>query len=335
MPTLQGLPQELLEMIFLYSMSISLPRASPDLGRRLSSRAMTLEFCMRTFFATVDQTPHIKKGKRRLTSTGDPDLRSQLLGCKFFTWDFFIAYVKRARATLVKQRGRLWQGAYVPDETSFDGLWPFKFTKVKYIGLAERFKIPEKLFKGPWEKDKTALLYVLVSFHGEIDWHNSTAGETAKEGLMEAISEGNERAVAALAVLLGAANAITTSMLRHAVLESGGNFNILRHLLFNAQILYTKSSREVLDFHDPLLWQWVDDELDEDRAEEVKDMLRSAEKFDLRFYNGDDWEGIVPFPYSGEKFDARTAFGDMTRELLSRLYQNYGRRITNVRVTRN
>ena len=37
---------------------------------------------------------------------------------------------------------------------------------------------------------------------------------------------------------------------------------------------------------------------------------------------------IVPFPYSGAKFDTRTAFDDITRELLTRLYQNHGRRIT-------
>jgi large subunit ribosomal protein L14e len=329
MPTLQGLPQELLEMVFLYSMNTSLPRASHELGRRLSSKAIIMEFCMRTFFYTVDHKADLRDQK----VTSDPVVQSDLLSCQFFTWPFFLAYVERARDALVKLRGRLWANASVtvPDAFYFDGLWPLKFTKIKYLGLAEGFKIPEKLLHGPWTSDKTSLLYVLVSMNGEIDWEGSMAGETAKDGLMSAIEEGNERAVAALSVLLGVVRAISTDMLRHAVVDCGCNFNILRHLLFNAQILYHGSSKGLLELHDPSLWQWADEDgLEDGKGEMLKDMLKRAEKFDLEFYREgeSDWMSIAPFPYSGEKFDARAALDDITRELLTRLYRNYGRRMT-------
>jgi large subunit ribosomal protein L14e len=72
-----------------------------------------------------------------------------------------------------------------------------------YLSFAQGFHVPEKLLHGPWTQEKAKLLYVLVSLNGEIDWEGSMAGEAAKTGMQEAIKEGNEYAVAALAVLLG------------------------------------------------------------------------------------------------------------------------------------
>jgi hypothetical protein len=326
MPTLQGLPQELLEMIFLYSMNIALPQSSPTLGRRLSSHAITMEFTMRSFFHTVDHRTNHRDRKK----ASDPQLQSNLLACRFFTWDFFIKYVARAHDAMIKLRGKAWEktGVEVPGVRELDGLWPFQFTKITYLSLAEGFHIPEKLLQGPWTKDKASLLYVLVSLNGEIDWEGSLGGETAKSGIKDAIREGNEHAVAALAVLLGVPKAITTEMLRYAV-ECGCNVNILRHLLFNAQILARDTSKDTLDFHDPQLWAWADTH--GERGIQLRNMLRLADTFDLEFYfeAEADWRKIVPFPYGGSKFDARTTFDNaMVRELLVNLYRNYGRKIT-------
>lgn len=326
MPTLQGLPQELLEMIFISSMNISLPQCSPHLGLKLSSRAICLDFTMRTFFHTVDHRSTHRDRKK----TSDPILQSHVLACRFFTWDFFLRYVDRAHDAMVALRGKVWEkaGVEVKGVKEFDGLWPFQFTKIPYLGFADGFFVPEKLLRGPWAEDKAKLLYVLVSLNGEIDWKGSLSGETAKGGMRDAIRKGNERAVAALAVLLGVARAITTEMLRFAVVECGCDVNILRHLLFNAQILAGDDSKDVLDFHDPGLWAWA--EAHGEKGEVLKGMLRSADAFDLEFYFEEDadWKTIVPFPYGGSKFDARTGFSDLVRELLVNLYRNYGRKIT-------
>ena len=245
-PTLQHLPQELLEIIFLYSMNVALPRSSPILGRKLSSRAVTLEFVLRSFFLTVDHSTNYRDRK----TSGDPFIQSRLLECRFFTWDFFRSYVEKARRTLVEQRGDIWKDAsYQPEGfEAFDGLFPFKFLKITYLGFAEGFCIPEKLLHGPWSEEKACFLYVLVSLSGELDWEGSMSGEIAKLGMEQAVEENNERAVAALAVLLGVAQMIDTSILRKAVMN-GCNIRIVRQLLFNAQILHRSSPKESLDFY--------------------------------------------------------------------------------------
>lgn len=329
MPTLQGLPQELLEIIFLYSMNLSLPQCSPSLGRRLSSHTVTMDFTMRSFFHTVDH----KTNHRDRIKTSDAQLQSSLLNCRFFTWDFFLAYVQRAHDAMITLRGKAWEkaGIEVPGVREFDGLWPFQFTKIPYLSFAEGFHVPQKLLHGPWSKDEASFLYVLVSLNGEIDWEGSLSGETAKSGMREAIKEGNELAVAALAVLLGVPRAITTDMIRFAVVECGCHVNVLRHLLFNAQILARDTSKDVLDFHDPKLWAWA--ETHGEKGALLKELLRKADAFDLEFYFEEDadWRKIVSFPYGGSKFDTRTAFDEMIRELLVNLYQNYGWKITRQR----
>jgi hypothetical protein len=326
MPTLQGLPQELLEMIFLYSMNTALPRSSPSLGRKLSSRAVTLEFTMRVFFHTVDHETNYRDRKK----TSDPVAQSDVLSCRFFTWDFFLAYVQKAHDTMVTLRGKAWErtGVEVPGVRHFEGLWPFKFTTIPYLSFAEGFHIPERLLHRPWAHDKASLLYVLVSLNGEIDWKGSMAGEAAKLGIREAIKEKNEQAVAALAVLLGVPKAIDTSMLRYAVIDCGCDVNIVRHLLFNAQILAQETSKDLLNFLDTRLWAWAD--ANGSKGEVLKHMLRKADAFELEFYfeEDTDWTKIVSFPYGGSKFDTRTTLDIVTRELLTNLYRTYGRKIT-------
>ena len=247
MPTLQGMPQELLEMVFLYSMNISLPRASPILGRKLSSNTVIMEFVLRSFFHTVDHKTNYRDRK----ATGDPVIQSQLLACRFFTWEFFRAYAAKAHSSYIQQRGDIWKDASAqpPGVEAFDGLFPFKFMKITYLGFAEGVQIPEKVLRGPWSADKASLLYVLVSLNGELDWEGSMAGEIAKGGLVQAIQENNERAVAALAVLLGVAQMINTSNIRQAVMDCGCNFNIVRQLLFNAQILHSERPKDSLNFY--------------------------------------------------------------------------------------
>lgn len=325
MPNLEGLPQELLEIIFLYSENIALPTCSPSLGRKLSSHAVTMEMTMRSFYHTVDH----KSTARDRARTSDPVKQTRLLSRRFFTWDYFLKYVARAESTQIKSRGTAWKetSLVTPGIKDFDGLWPGGFTKIPYLGFADTFYIPQKLLQGPWTDDKASFLYVLVAFGGRVNW-SDLSGEKAKGGIRSAIQEENERAVAALAVLLGVPNILTTEMLRYAVIDCGCNFSILRHLLFNAQIGAASAPEGILNFLDPQLWTWA--ERYPEKGIVLKDMLRKADAFDLEFYfeEGADWRKIVSFPYSGYKFDTRTTFNPMNREMLKGFYGNYGRKIT-------
>lgn len=81
---------------------------------------------------------------------------------------------------------------------------------------------------------------------------------------------------------------------------------------------------------DPTLWRWAD--AHEGKGVFLKDLLRKADKFSLEFYlEGEEGTraSIIPFPYGGTKFDPRTAFDTRVgREMLVRLYQNHGRKMT-------
>lgn len=326
MPTLQGLPQEILEIIFLYSMNIALPRASPSLGEKLSSKTITMEFTMRTFFYTVDHKANI----RDQVVTSDPRLQSDLLSCRFFTFTFFLAYVQKAQDALIRLRGKAWERTGIPvlGVREFDELFVYRFTRIPYLAFANGFHVPEKLLHGPFTKDKSSLLYVLVAMNGEIDWTGSMAGEAAKSGIKEAIKEDNEYAVASLAVLLGVRKAISTDLLRYAVIACNCPINTMRHLLFNAQILGADTSKDTLDFYDPKLWTWAD--ANGEQGDVLKFMLKKADEFDLEFYFEEDadWTKIVGFPYGGTRFDTRTGLNAVVREMLTNLYCNYGRKIT-------
>lgn len=314
-------------MIFLYSTNPALPRCSSIIGQKLSSTSVCLQFCVRIFCDTKPsfKIPHVEPAS--------PELQSQVLRSRFFTWSFFEKYVQRAYETSRKRRGQGWDktGLRFPNPVLLEGLWPHQIAKLYYLGFAEGFLIPENLLHGHWTEEKASLLYVLVCCHGEVDWEGSMAGETAKEGLLDAIREDNERAVAALAVLLGVARALSTEAVRIAVMECDCNLNIVKHLLFNAQIL---SQAGAMDFHDPALWSWAQQAEDagDPKGRQVREMLKKAEQFSLNFYERGqtNFQGVVTFPYSGPLFDARSSLDQsrMQQELLAKLYRNYGWRIT-------
>ena len=332
MARLGDLPLELLEKIFLLSMEPALTQSAPAVGRALSSRATCLRFCMRAFFDAAAAAA----------------LQSAVLASRFFTWPFFLAYVARAHATHFCARGRGWAstGLRVPDAGCFHGLLPHRFTQVAYLGLAEGFRVPAKLVRRRFTPDKTALLYVLVAFGGELD---AEAGEVAQSGLLDAVDEDNESAVAALSVLLGTSAKIPGRVLAFAV-SRGCNLNIVRHILFNAQITDTPLSRSPLytDFCASVhtwLSQAEGPQLDDPsgldsgspadggerlwKRQQLQQALARASIFSLDFYmNGEDeWDRLMPFPYSGSKFNARHRLDPVLRELLLKLYRNHGRRI--------
>ncbi|KAF2277641.1 uncharacterized protein EI97DRAFT_416719 [Westerdykella ornata] len=317
-PTLQGLPPEILDIIFLESMNISLPRASPDLGRKLSSKTTCMEFAMRCFFETVDLNKEFEGYVEDWPA--DPVLQSQLLASRFFTWEFFVEYFQKSHGVVFRLFDHIrhasshdvlpnFQDLFTVDDphprcikraTSPIGLGSFSYDVL----------IPEKLLHGPWTPDKTKLLYVLVTLECTIDWNGSTAGETAKEGLLEAIAEGDERAVAALSVLLLVDGPLNTDYLRYAVTECGCNFTILRPLLCSELISRTVA-KGAMDLYDPTIWRWADCEGAENgKGTFLKKILSMADDrsgyfsgyvSDLEGWPGrtelPEFEKFIPLPY--------------------------------------
>ncbi|KAG6133777.1 hypothetical protein E4U12_002607 [Claviceps purpurea] len=96
-PSLQNLPLELLERIFLYSTNFALPRSNPLLGAKLSAKVTLLRLFMVGFHDTWDQlfgvTRHqLKKLTLRVGRRfeGDSSLQSDLLSLPWVDIDFIL-----------------------------------------------------------------------------------------------------------------------------------------------------------------------------------------------------------------------------------------------------
>ncbi|KAG6195206.1 hypothetical protein E4U50_000343 [Claviceps purpurea] len=96
-PSLQTLPVELLEMIFLCSMNLALPRASPLLGAKLSAKSTRLRAFMMGFHDTWDQCfgiPNLEVcdllGKDGREIEGDYKLQTALLSMPWVDIDFIL-----------------------------------------------------------------------------------------------------------------------------------------------------------------------------------------------------------------------------------------------------
>ena len=72
------------------------------------------------------------------------------------------------------------------------------FSRWRIFGGIEGCKIPEKLLHGPWTNEKCEFLELAIRGNATVDWVRSTSGEIAKEGLLQAMEDGNSRAVKAL-----------------------------------------------------------------------------------------------------------------------------------------
>lgn len=58
--------------------------------------------------------------------------------------------------------------------------------------------IPEKLLHGPWTDGKVDFLRIVIQANASIDWLGTVTGEVAEQGLVDAIREGNVKAVSTL-----------------------------------------------------------------------------------------------------------------------------------------
>ena len=77
MATLEKLPTEILTPIFLFSMNLDLPRASPIIAGKLSSRLTIVETIANAFSPTWEYYYELVKGdgSTRTEVAGDPKLQ--------------------------------------------------------------------------------------------------------------------------------------------------------------------------------------------------------------------------------------------------------------------
>jgi len=224
-------------------MNVSLPQSSAHLARKLSSEHVFLDFSLKALWReeAQDTSPENDEAYAQL--------QSQLLRCRFFTWQFYKGYVQK----LNKLRPDIHGNNIDLDNPPYSFGPYFRCSKgPAYLSLARGCHIPEKLLKGSWTPDKTSFLECVIWLGATIDWTGSSAGEIATQGLYDAIREGDLNAVAALTCPRCDPVRLTTEMLRFAVSDCGCDEEIVNLLLSPPLGIDVD-----VDFHDPELWAWA------------------------------------------------------------------------------
>ncbi|KAI1069660.1 hypothetical protein LB507_008442 [Fusarium sp. FIESC RH6] len=193
-PTLQALPSEILESIFLYSANVALPGASLVMGAKLSGRATLIRFLIWAFHETWDQSfgnISTSAEKDKSDVNGDRQLQSTILDLPWISADFIVQAQQAWADTYARNRH---YGHYLPrldaegdpfmyshDHQFEGGVGHFKskecfeadykevlswkpFEKVGKWGgcdIHPRVRIPTILITGPWDEKRLRLLFWL------------------------------------------------------------------------------------------------------------------------------------------------------------------------------
>lgn len=243
---LEELPNEILQQIFVLAGNVDLALASPNLATQLSSAHVHHQL-------TSQVLPPILGCSDASSKVRPVDLSTarRLLNSKFFTWPFFQDWVQG----YTRNEATANQSEQPPVQSLWQDLEP----------CAELLP-PKKLLVGPWPSDKVAFLGTLSQSEGQdLAGSDSVSGEIARDGLAQAITEGCESAVR---MLLRMGLTPDTALLRHAVIDSGcdqGVVTILLDATTSHQSEHGGKQQELatggsggIDFLDPALWAWAD-----------------------------------------------------------------------------
>ncbi|KAM3441612.1 hypothetical protein NHJ13734_002757 [Beauveria thailandica] len=193
--SLDRLPAEILESILLYSGSVALPRASPVIGAKLSSRVTLLRFFTWGFHDTWDQWfgipfDKILEGPRAedegrgcrtpqeakyFPCDGDPELQSALLELPWVDIDFILHAQQTWADTYARHRWyeppfRVHHGKYGAFDaaSSFNCAWrhfcrtPNGPHRTAVRNVHPNVRLPLPLVTGPWDAERTKRLFWLV-----------------------------------------------------------------------------------------------------------------------------------------------------------------------------
>ncbi|XWW94247.1 hypothetical protein V2A60_002190 [Cordyceps javanica] len=195
---LDRLPAEILEVIFLYSGSVALPRSSPVVGAKLSSRATLLRFFIWGFHDTWDQwfgipfreipegpraKEEVKKSRtpqeaRYYPCAGDPELQSALLELPWVDIDFILRAQQTWADTYARHRwyeppsGNGGYGIFnaaVSFDKAYQQFVRHQSTPVRTVvrNVHPDVRLPTPLVTGPWDEERQKRLLWLV--HGGIN----------------------------------------------------------------------------------------------------------------------------------------------------------------------
>jgi len=244
---LEQLPTEILQDIFWYSVNLDLPLASPGLQSQLSGQHVYTTHTSRVF------APVLGQETQSAVSEEDVSAAARLISCKFFTWDFFKVWLEERCESLERP-------------TTLDSRHSeYHLTLWSLLDPPHGLLPPMKVLRGPWSEDKTSFLAVLAASGADISALSPLHGETAYEGLEQAVAESAEPAVRSLLQLQLNPD---TELVRKAVIDYGCHKEIVRGLVDQCASIfrrlppgsdsYPRDIQPSIDFLDPALWAWAE-----------------------------------------------------------------------------
>ncbi|KAK5115046.1 hypothetical protein LTR62_001743 [Meristemomyces frigidus] len=230
--TLEQLPTEILQDIFDYSANIELAFTSRTLWAQLRSQHVYMRLTTRILSRVLGY-----EDKERASST-DLAAATRLLGCKFMTWKLFRSWLEEQRPGVYRNTDQFL--------TAWSDLRPS-------MDLVP----PIKLLRGPWTSERLSFLRIFSRAIENLLELSPPHYEVALSGFAEAVTEGSPNAVG---MLLSMGLAPTTEMVRHAVIDSGCDKDIVIAILShrNCEGHVGDVSTTNVDLLDPALWSWAE-----------------------------------------------------------------------------
>ena len=175
--TLESVPTEILQKIFLLSMNSNLPLASKILLKKVSAKPIFIKFALNALARTSPLSD----------SDEAPELQGRVLRSRFFTWPFLLDCYEKALDLFQAQNSEpverhirasafFWT-KLLRDRPSLAGMLRFDIET----------PIPNKILHGPWTHDKIRLLEHLYGLGLGVHPLNSTGIEIATSGLWDAV----------------------------------------------------------------------------------------------------------------------------------------------------
>ena len=255
--TLEQLPTEMVQAIFVQSGNLALPLSSPDLVTQLSGRQLQWELTCNTLSLVVS---HSDDTATSATSTELSDA-TRLLNSRFMTWKFFQSWLDHesdARNLDISE-----------PRVSSDEPWHSRYADI-WVALrpSSRLSLPTKIVRGPWTGDRISFLKVFSLYPDACSTPlDGIVAEVAHEGFEQAIEE---QCLEVIKLLRKLQVRPDQGLLRKAVIDHGCDKSIVLYLLqwFVVDIMRwniaaatdttSTISRPEVDFLDPMLWAWTE-----------------------------------------------------------------------------
>lgn len=270
-------------MIFEACNNISLPLSSFVFARKLSHRNIYIRFAADVLSTDAPEDEAISAAAV-----------SRMLQCRWMNWDLFKDAVHEVHTRHSPPRRNTTPSSSDSDSSDSDSeednldipapnfQHPDQQPRLPYLQLNHLVQIPQSLLRGPWTNPTIDFLRYLIYSGARIDWSSSSRGETAIQGLLDALSNHKPTVVALLCC--PAVNAIPdTLLLRQAVMDYNCNTTSVFYLLAAAVRAHITSrtqgsSPPDVNFRDAPLWSWAGrlDDKGDWRGKWLKEALRFA-----------------------------------------------------------